>query len=265
MVLTRGRTIPEKEEANEVNEEIQVSPTSYVPKIDVALSSLSSKGMPYPKDTRVSYRSYSYGNLLYYNDSQLSEASRMHFVVSGIDVSPIKVTDMTYWDVMFIGLLRNLSRGNMTEASLTFSCPECAKRQTQKVDVTMLEFQDLSIPKLPVWIMLEDTKVEFMPLTFGDYMELLARDMHTNPVNIFAKQIKDMKLEDAIPIVNNAFDKDSLILEAVDDLLYHGPVPNEMTCVYCGGVFMLDPIDEGVLIRPFRSEHATEGGEIHFG
>jgi hypothetical protein len=125
MVLTRGRTSSVKKEDNEDTESVHTAPASYVPEIDVALSSLSSKGMTYPKDTKVSYRSYSYGDLLYYNDSQLSELSRMRFVVSGISVSPINVNDMTYWDVMFIGLLRNLSRGNMIEASLTFSCPEC--------------------------------------------------------------------------------------------------------------------------------------------
>jgi hypothetical protein len=113
--------------------------------------------------------------------------------------------------------------------------------------------------------MLGDLKVEFMPLTFGDYMELLSKDMHNDPRNIFAMQIQGMDLDEAVALVNNAYEDKSMLLESIDDSLYHGPVPNEMTCGHCDEVFMLDPVDEGVLIRPFRPGNHVKGGEIHFG
>lgn len=272
MTLTQGRT-PSKE-----NKEEAVQSTlepQRMPKIDMPVATLSSKGLSYPDNIKISYDSYSYGDLLYYNDSQLSEHSKLDFIASGISVEPIGINDMTYWDVMFIGMLRNLSRGNVQDASVTFSCPDCNKKQMQKIDVSTLEFSDLTIPKLPIYTTIKGAgvgagvettrKIKFMPMTYGDYLQLLDKELNTDPVAIFASQIKDIPLEEAMQIVNTAFDDDSLKFEKIDEFLYHGPVPIEVECMYCSFVFMIDPIDENVLIRPFRTTNFVEGGEIHFG
>ncbi|MDW7551287.1 hypothetical protein J8Z24_21580 (plasmid) [Pseudoalteromonas sp. SCSIO 43201] len=251
--------------------ELQQAPDreSNLPDTMVKVAQLPSRGLAYPVGTEIHYKPYTFGEVKMFSQAQgtMSSAKSTEKILNGISVEGMDREDITFFDFLYIALLRRLSTMNAVEFNLNVECPQCQHSVQHQFGWENLQFEDLAAPKLPVIADLCGmTDVKFKPLTVGQYLELTRRNADEDPVAIAAMQSSlDYKL--AYNLFNNAIGDDAATLEDIDKFLYHDLKPMAVTCANteCGIVFSASLDDEAALINPFRKSEPTTGSRVRFG
>jgi len=252
---------------------VRESGERFIPEIRV--KALPSKFLPYPPNCSISYKPYVFGELIEFNESKLSEADIVKFVSRGITTS-FPLMDLTYFDYLFISLLRKISSFGGNQFSFNYTCQKCGVVGTHKATIEEIDFNDLNVPNLPLVTTIGNTELHFMPLTLGKYISLLESNKVDKRVSLFAAEIINMKQEEAEEVIYNSIGEDQALLNYVDEILYFGVKPMTVTCkaevkgnpdgkITCGFENKVEIDSPEVLTRPFRTDRESLRNRIRFG
>lgn len=238
-----------------------------LPDTQIKVDRLPSKGLAYPQGVEIHYQPYTFGEVKSFSQSKgkMSAAHSMERVLAGIFVAGMDKGDLTFFDFLYISLLRRLSTMNAIEFRLGVGCPNCAQPVTHTFSWEGLVFEDIAAPKLPIIVGLcGREEVRFTPLTVSQYQELSRLGIDEDPVAVAAMQ-SSLDFEDAKPLFHGAIGSDAALLDEIDRLLYHDLKPAVVKCDHCSHQFNAALDDEASLISPFRKSSSTTGARIRFG
>lgn len=238
-----------------------------LPDTQIKVDKLPSKGLAYPAGVEIHYQPYTFGEVKSFSQSKgkMSSSHTMERVLSGIFVTGMDKGDLTFFDFLYVSLLRRLSTMNAIEFRLGVGCPSCQAPVSHTFSWEGLVFEDIPAPKLPIIVDICGTpEVKFKPLTVGQYQELSRLGLDEDPVAVAAMQ-SSLDFEQAKVLFDKAIGEDAALLDEIDRLLYHDLKPARVTCGTCNHQFNAALDDEASLISPFRKSNPTSGTRIRFG
>lgn len=238
-----------------------------LPDTQIRVTDLPSVGRAYPQGTEIHYKPYTFGEVKSFSQSKgkMSAAKSVERVLSGINVVGMDKNDLTFFDFLYISLLRRLSTMNAIEFKLGVGCPSCGSPVSHTFSWEGLVFEDLPAPKLPIIVDICDkADVRFTPLTVAQYQVLTRNKQDEDPVAIAAMQ-SSLDFNDAYKTFSDAIGDDAALLDEIDKLLYHDLKPAQVTCATCNHNFNAALDDEASLISPFRKSESTTRNRIRFG
>lgn len=218
--------IPIVEKETEIKES-----SAFVP--EARIKQLPSKFLPYPKDCSIFYKPYVFGELTEFNESKVNESDEIRFILQGIRTS-FPVMNLTFHDYVVITLYRRISSLGNSDFSFSYVCQKCRNKNRHTATLDSFEFHDLDVPALPVCVKIGGIELHFMPLTIGNYIDLLESGVMESEkkraVKMFAKQAVNMEFGEAEKIIYNAWNEETELLNHIDESLYHGIEPMKVTC-----------------------------------
>ena len=239
---------------------------NYLPETNV--SSLPSAFLQYPKGVVVKFRPFTFGDISKFNNSNMTDRQYYDFVLEGIDVSGMDKYDLTYYDTVYLALLRKRNSLGTTKVSMMSVCKHCETINTRTLDTSIFnEFEDLEQDDMPLVVSLNSGDLEFKFITIKDWLELNEEDKLKDPIAVYAKSIVNKDFQEAYDTVYNSIGEDMSTLTGVDQMLYHGLKLVNVVCDKCLGNYntSLSPDDISSVIRPFRDETEPSGCKIRFG
>lgn len=250
----------------------------FLPRVALkAVTELPSQGLAYPDNYKISYRAYTLGEIDQLENSKMSTREMYDLILRGIETS-FPVHDLTLADTMYLGLLRRLASMGGSDVLVTSACPNCGNTNTSRVDTSTIEFEDLSVPKLPIKLKFSDgTQQKFMPVTIGDYFKLLDTNRKMDTVALMAIQCRTLEYPQSLDYFASLTDPlDIYGVRQVDRLLFHGLKPVTIDCrhnimtgeqeVPCGQRYRVQLENAAeAFIFPFRREESDSAVEITFG
>lgn len=246
-----------------------VNKVSSMPSFSI-IKELPSRGLSYPPGTEISYRPYSFGEAKKLSQSKFSMKEHLDFVLNGVYVQGLKSKyDITYFDFLFISLLRRISTVQTKTVNITFKCRHCEANNTYQISVNDFEFEDSQIPKLPIRVNIRGKELKFSYLTLGKFLEAYKHNDVKNEMALLAYSVINMPFKEAYSIIsdeNLPFD-DGAVLDVVEDQLFHGLKPKEFLCQKgdCGKVNLVNLEVLQMSITPFRGDEDTYRNRIHYG
>ena len=254
----------------------------------------------YPKDIRIFADSYSYREIKFISDSQIPLDKQYEVMLQGITVEGMPVKSLTFFDFIYISVLRKLTSLGAQSYRAPYACSKCGGHGIHNFTLEDIGFKTLDVPALPVNINFNSLgKHSFSPLTVGSYMklyksgklhiveentELLREDgiRITDPIAILSEMCVDLSPEEAYELLYDVRDPDDIeLLEDLDDLLDHHMQPLEFPCNLplkdlesgehpsqvesCGKKIYLGLLGGESLIIPFREHESTTESRISFG
>ena len=233
------------------------------------ITDLPSKFIPYPDNVKIYYRPYTYKDLDDFNDSNVDLLARLRFILEGIKTRGMPKEDITLGDFLFIALYRRISSLGTTRFQIKIERPDFVT--TVSFSFENIEFEDLQAPMLPVVAEVSGVECHFRPLTIGQFLELLAKEIMPGHKDYeracLAAQMCNADFSTAYNLVNNAVGQDLVILNEVDKLLYHSTLPLNVSYNYKGEIIhekvALD--DPMTLIFPYCGPDDLKRNPIRFG
>lgn len=244
-----------------------------LPSVFLKVEGLPSKGLPYPKDATISYRSYSFGELKYASTSKLSIKETLELVLKGVKTNFPK-KDLTMYDTLYIGILRKIASLGTPKIQFPYEIPNCKEIKYHIFELKDLEFDELEVPALPVRAELSDgNKYHFNPLTVGQYVKLSVKNQLKDNIAILASMCVNQPYEDTYAMLSNTTDADDMRdIEDIERMLEHGLKPIEIgyEAKSSNGEIINRKLSiklEGrqALLMPFRDERASIRSRIQFG
>lgn len=260
--LRKAKFVVHEEKVVNLKKEEPLYKKSLIPQLQVDI--LPSTWLPYPSGGSITYHPYVFGEIKQFNQSKFRGKARLEFIMQGIETSFPK-EDLTLADMLYIGLMRKISTLGETQTKITYICAHCGESNEFILLNSDLAFDDILAKKLPVIASLSDGDYHFTPLTMKSYMELLDQGLHNETIPTYAKMCINRPYEKAYERFYAANSEDGAILEAVDELLYHGITPMEKICSKCGGLTQVEVEGGEILISPFCEYSEFITGRIRFG
>lgn len=255
-------------------------PISSIPRIDVNVEKLPSRGIPYPKGTQISYRTYTFGEIRRASTSSVSTHGALKLALSGINCS-IGNKNLTLMDALYIGILRKLSSLNSLKFEVPFVCRKCKSQSKGLFTENDLEFYDLSsdVTALPLVCDVNDRELTMSPMTAGDYLTLrsgvydsIFKEGKVDRVASQAITVRNMQFAEAYQFLYELSNPDDVeVLTEVDKLLVHELKPLKVSCMNkvdgetCGGINHVKLEGREVLLNPFRESEGSARARIRFG
>jgi len=235
------------------------------PRLTLSKADIPSQGIPYPH-IQVTVRTYSFGDILNFNESKLTGTDIIDFLARGIE-SNVPIDDLSYDDFMYISLLRKLSSMPGDQYKVKFNCKKCGHTNTDLFSV--VGFDDLKVPDWPIYVDLDEEGtdfVEFGVFTVGDFKLLLSEGKTTDKVANLASCIKNKTQEEAYKILDDATGDLSEAFQEINVMLYHSVSDVELDCQECKNTNSIDLTDQKEsLILPFRERQSAKTSRIRFG
>jgi hypothetical protein len=233
----------------------------YIPSTKLEAKEIPSQGLCYPKNFSIKYYPYSFGDVKKISQSHYSILDRYEYILSGIETSFDKL-DLTISDLLYIGILRNLSTFGTKRLKVFFTCKDCGHENEKTLELSSLEFQDLSTNiEYPIKIELNNDIFYIKPLTARMFIELYANNLLEDEIAIIAMQSLDFSKDNLEEEFYNNYNKLALCslvdfekLKEVNNKLFHGLKETEINCSNCNTVnkVLVDGGDGDVLVTPFR-------------
>ena len=237
--------------------------SAHLPTIDLSFSEIPSKGLTYPKDGKISYRPYTFGEVKRISQSKVGIKEKYKEALGGITVS-FGAENLTMSDALYISHLRKLSSIGTAKVVVPFLCACCFQTNRPTVDTGELEFDDLEIKSSPVFVDLSVGEVSFSPLTVKDYFHLVDIGKEEDEIALAAIQCRDMEFDKAYEMIDQLMPQDAAVLSEVDDLLYHGLKVKEFECKHCQKRTSLELDGGQTLFLPFRPSSEPVQNRIRF-
>jgi len=236
---------------------------------------LPSKGLSYPEGHKVSYRPYVFGEVKKVSGSRTTFEELARTILEGIQTT-FPIGDLTFYDFLYVSLLRKLSTIGDSTIIATHVCPNRACQVSNSYEISVgpekceVDFWDVDYDDLPVSVDLKlgdegYTTYEFMPLTILDYLRLERMNLHKDSVAKLAMQCVNFPFEEVRPKLYRAYGEESQILTQLEDILHHGVKPINVKCPSCGSINLLQLDGGNVVIRPFRTDEEVASDRIRFG
>lgn len=247
----------------------ETAPTQNInlPSTAVKVTTLPSTGKAYPVGVEIHYQPYTFGEVKSFSQSQgkMTMSKRIDQILTGIDIVGMNKEDLTFFDFIYISLLRRLTTMNAIEFTLSVGCPNCGSPVKHQFSWEGLVFDDLPAPKLPIIADLcGHQDVKFMPLTLGQYQELSRRGLEEDEVAI-AAMTSSLDFTQARELFHGALGEDAALLGDIDKLMFHDLKPAQATCKACETPFLAALDDEASIITPFRKSESATGSRVRFG
>lgn len=255
----------------------------FLPIMDITLSDLPSKGLPYPDDLKISYRTYTWGDVQQVSTSiRNSYHDYLRFALLGVKAissSPFSVLDLTLSDAIYICMLRKINSMGGLKIELEFPCqnPKCEHTIKKVFTQNDIEFLDIKASALPASVTLSNEKTyTFMPLTVGKFFDLIEGKL------IVANKKKEELLKDKIAllsamVVNHKFQDvysdfikitdmyDAEDIEEIDKLLHSDIKPLKTKCDKCSTEQYIVLEGKEHLLKPFRDGERNNRRRVQFG
>lgn len=242
-----------------------------LPYIEVDVTTLPSRGLSYPKGSKLKYRTYTFGEVKSATISNLSIISSVENTLKGIDTmgSPLDKNDLTIPDTIYLGILRKVSSTRGSSYQVPYICDGCGKENKANFSEKSVEFSDVpaEVKKLPIVAEVAGKSIEFGQVTIKDFLLLEKGRWNKEIVGgkpdrvaIHALMIKNMDFKEAYDFLYNLKDEDDIaVVEEVDKLLMHDMKPIKSVCsladedgVVCDTKNEIRLEGREALIRPFR-------------
>lgn len=230
----------------------------------ISITDLPSKLLAYPKGCEIRYRPYVFGEIKKFNQSKLTVREEIDYVLAGITTSFDKM-ELTFSDVLYMGLLRKISTFGTTCSTVTYQCKHCNQVNNKVIQNDEFEFSDLTVSALPVILPLDEKDYNFMPCNVGQYFKLEEEGLFQDTVAVLAMMCCNHSYEDAYKVFYHVHQDDVDRLDEVDSYLYHGVKPLEGLCSKCNKTTQVRLEGGRVLIRPFRRRNESIESRIRFG
>lgn len=234
-----------------------------------------SKGVSYPKGFKIAYRPYVFGEVKKVSGSKTSFEELARTILAGIKTS-FPIGDLTFYDFLYLALLRKLSTIGDSTIIATHICPnkKCQVSNSYEVQVgpknCEIDFWDVTYNELPIEADLKlgddvEATYQFYPLTIRQYLELEMANLHKDPVARLAAQCRNVPFDTARTKMYRTYGEESHVLTQIEELLFHGVKPINVACPSCGAINLLQLDGGGIVIRPFRSPETVANDRIRFG
>jgi hypothetical protein len=237
--------------------------TAFIPEVTLSLPQLPSRGIAYPKDAWIKYRAYSFGEIKKVNQERLNEKQTLEFMLSGVECSFDK-KDITLADGLYIGLLRKISTLGTPKMVVQYTCVKCASHEKHVRD-TDFEFDDIKAPELPIKVDIKGQEYAFAPATLGKYFELCDEGKQKDDVALMAKQCTNHAYEDVYKMIYGLSVEDGIVMNEVDNYLYHGVKATQIQCSKCKFTQTIELDGGQALLIPFRVSEESAKSRIRFG
>ena len=199
-----------------INPEVQKIPLINVTKLPSGF-----KG--YPKGTTISYEPLTLGELEALNNSDEIDVERgVAMLLNSIHCNTLKPQELSYWDVMYIGIQRKLLAFGDTRGIIYAQCPNCGEIIEREFDYTELEFKEIEAEDLPVITTLQDTEVEIGLISIQDFFQL---DIKKGELDVYARMIKNLPYEQSFELISKCYGKDLQKIKYIDKILNYGLKP----------------------------------------
>ena len=251
----------------------------------VEAKDLPSRGLGYPAGTVVRYRSYSFGEIKKVSTSNDIDLSQIiEIVLSGVTVEKFDKYNMSFVDMLYIGLLRRVSSQGHLKYQMPYSCEKCEQVSQAIFGSGDIDFQEISqeVTSLPIEI---DLAGEVFQFTFPTVRNML--DVKNNrkdkkkakgspALEVTASTVINMDAETAYAKLSAITDQDEMdLLNDIDKLLFHDIKPVKAICKskvdgengeisICNFENFVDIEGKELLIRPFRDGETSPRNKIRF-
>lgn len=181
----------------------------------------------YPKGTKVFYSPLNLKELTVLNSGTINSLDGLALLLNNIRTEKITVDELSYVDVMYIGIRRKLLAFGDIKASLVGQCPKCGHIDTYDFAYTNIEFKQLDVEKPYAVIDIQGKEVKFGVLTIKDFLEL---DEDGDILSVYARMVKNLPYEEAYELVGNASGNEIIRLQKIEKLFNFGIMPIKAKC-----------------------------------
>jgi hypothetical protein len=256
-----------------MNEQNAIS--QFIPTIELSPPKLPSGGKCYPRNVKVSYRGYLFGEIQNFNASKnLSLADILKRTLDGIAVSGMAKESLTFPDVLYIGVLRKLSSVGTSEFSIKHICKKCGTVNERRFGYVDLSFNDMEFEGEALELQLSNNKTFLLsPLTVGDVLKLKSgyaskfrkEDLSGDRIANFSIMVRNAEFDEVYKELYNLTDIDDrdALLE-IDKIFNHDLKPLEVVCSNDKCKFEDKLVIEGreALIGPFRGGRTADRNRV---
>lgn len=207
-------------------------------------------------------RPYNFGEMKVI--SQMRNLREIFDVISKGISSNIPIKDLTLPDFFFLALSRKLNTVGNEKVRVKTTCPRCKSEVFVIIGTESISFKDLEVKDYPIYIEVEGKRVEFMPLTVGDFLSI-PDDERKDPIALLAKECKSMEFLEAKKFISEADLELGEVLTEIDKMMFHGIEPITVTCDRCGESYKRDLQGGDVVLKPFRDSSESPRYAIRFG
>lgn len=253
--------------------EALLNQSSDVPLIQVKQVPSRFKG--YPKDTVISYEPIKMKELEILNtDENLDASYAIAMLLDAIHCNTLNAEDLYFYDVMYVGILRKIQSFGQTKGMLKRRCPKCGGWVKKVYDYTEIDFKDMLAPDLPMKMEVCGKQLEFSQISMKEFLQIQEND---GMLGVYSRYIKNLPLEEAEELVNNAYGVDIKKLNFVDKQLDYGMKPFIVTCnnqVYnpqtnkmevCGEQVVLEVTSPFEVLFPEDAITEDTGFDVQYG
>lgn len=255
---------------------------AFLPEITLDISKLPSRGVPYPKDAKLKYRTYSFGEVQKSSISNMTALETVKTALSGIETSGFDKHLLTLFDILYIGVLRKVSSMSDLKFEMPYVCRTCNKTTKSIFTHNDIEFKDMEsiVTELPLIVEINNREVHFSPMTVKDFMALhggryskYLKDGHVDKLAVHTLMIRNMEFADAYKFLEGINDPEDIeMLQEVDKILLHDLKPLKAKCTekddsgeVCGSENSLKLEGREALLQPFRGRAESRRAKIRFG
>lgn len=206
----------------DTKENKEISEKSYI-----EVTELPSAFKCYPKGTKVYYSPLTLKELTVLNNGTINSLDALALLLNNIRTEKISTEELSYVDVMYIGIRRKLLAFGDIKASLVGQCSKCGHIDTYDLSYTDIEFNQLDIEHPYAVIDIQGTEVKFGVLTIKDFLEL---DENGDVLSVYARMVKNLPYEEAYKLVGNATGQEIIKLQKIEKLFNFGIAPIKAKC-----------------------------------
>lgn len=261
---------------NESKEELKAD---FIPEIEVDPKNLPSRGLSYPANAKISYRTYMHGEVRKVSTSSLGIENSLNIAMSGIKAS-FGTDRLTLQDAVYIAIMRKVSTLNSMEFEVPYVCSKCKTTVSARFKHTDINFNDIDkrVESLPMFIELSGEEFQISPMTVKGYLDLksglydgIIKGEGIDKVAVQAISVTNMDFKKAYDHLYALRDAEDIeVLEEIDKLVYHDLKPLETICrnpvneKVCGTKNFIKLEGREALISPFRKPSKLVGTRIRF-
>ena len=251
--------ILKQEKVEKPKEPLKVSPINELPLVEI--TQLPSMFKCYDKDVRICYEPMKIKELEILNSGTASVLDGLQFILNAIKCTNMNTEDLLYWDFIYIGIIRKILAFGDVRGQLNKICPNCQDTVSHVFNYTDLEFEELKHG--PATLKFKDgTILKLKPLTVKQFLELPS---DSNIVDVYARMIYNMPLEDAQKFVNNLHGNQIKAMAKAEQELAYGLKPFKVKCPHCHQETELEVTLPFEVVFPEDSDTDIDDVEIRFG
>jgi len=254
-----------------------------LPLTEVKLENLPSRGLPYPENTRIEYRTYTFGEIKMESASSGSSVRAVKRALDCITATGMRKGDLTILDLFYLGVLIKMSSEGASEFTIPYICWKCGYEGQHKFSQGDLDFKDIdsSVESLPIKVIMKDDKeLHFSPMTAQQYIDLYSgkynecfKNKKPDGVAPVATLIKNMGYNQAYSYLSRITDpEDRELVNEIDKMLMHQIKPLTFKCSntlenesVCNAELSLKLEGKEALLKPFHGREASIKSRIFYG